>query len=444
MFCSRDYIDKNEILDFPIETRFFKFPIKPFIAQMKAGDGGPITPNCPQIAIINAINDPRHRFVVGCVSRRVGKSFISFALAFLKALEPNCKVLVVAPNYSLAEIGWTEIKKYIKQFGLKTIKENAKDREILLSNNTLIKLASAANADSAVGRSYDLIVFDEAALSDKGGDAFQIQLRPTLDKPNSKAIFISTPRGSNYFKQYFEQGKSADIHFANWVAIHGTWRDNPRASLEDIEQARLSNSDAYFRQEYEADFSVFEGRIFEGFRIDEHFLDLSEMDFDSDEFEAIQGIDHGYRDPTASVVIKYCETEDRFYIVDEYETEITASAEDKTTKAHARHIQKQIDDWDIDFSFCDSAAAQFRGDLAVEYDISTMPSKKSVNDGLNYIATLVEQGKVLVSTNCPKVREMFINYRWDTREGLAKERPLHNQYSHLADAVRYAIYSYTR
>lgn len=439
MYCSRDYINCDEIVDFPLDKRFFAFDVNNFIAQMTADNGSPIIPNRPQIAIINAINDPRHRFVVACVSRRVGKSFISFALAFLKSLEPNNKILVVAPNYSLAEIGWSEIKKYIKQFGLTTIKENAKDREILLSNNTLIKLASAERADSAVGRSYDLIIFDEAALSDKGGDAFQIALRPTLDKPNSKAIFISTPRGSNYFKTFFEQGKSTDPALSNWVSIHGTWRDNPRASPEDIEQARITNSDAYFRQEYEADFSVFEGRIYEGFSFDRHVKDLSEFDFDEpNRYETIMGIDHGYRDPTASIVIKYDLEEDVFYLVNEYELQ------SKTTRVHAEKFQQQIDDYDIDMVFCDSAAAQFRADLAYEYDIASMPAKKSQNDGINYIAALIEQDKIIVSNDCPLTREMFINYRWDPKEGLLKERPLHNQYSHMADAVRYAIYSYCR
>ena len=56
-----------------------------------------------------------------------------------------------------------------------------------------------------MGRSYDLIIFDEAALAD-GRDAFNVALRPTLDKDNSKAIFISTPRGSNnWFYELFER-----------------------------------------------------------------------------------------------------------------------------------------------------------------------------------------------------------------------------------------------
>ncbi|ASV43479.1 terminase large subunit [Vibrio phage JSF12] len=440
MYCSREYINCEYIEDFDIDTRFFKLPVNPFVDLLEADNGSPIILNKPQIAIINAINDPRHRFVVACVSRRVGKSFVSFALAFLKALEPNSKVLIVAPNYSLAEIGWTEIKKYIKYFNLDTEKENAKDREIVLSNGTLIKLASAERADSAVGRSYDLIVFDEAALSDKGGEAFMVALRPTLDKPNSKAIFISTPRGSNYFKTFFEQGKSTDPKLANWVAIHGTWRDNPRASLEDIEQARVTNSDEFFRQEYEADFSVFQGRIYTAFSFDRHFLDLSEMDFsDTTRFETIMGIDHGFRDPTASVVIKYDLEDDIFYVVSEYELN------SKTTRVHAERFQRDIDKWDIDMIFCDSAAAQFRADLAGEYDIASMSAKKDINQGINYVASLLEQDKIIVSHACPKLREMFINYRWDPKtDNTGKERPDHNGYSHLADALRYAIYTYCR
>ena len=300
-------------------------------------------------------------------------------------------------------------------------------------------MGSINQVDSCVGRSYDLIIFDEAALSDKGGDAFQIALRPTLDKPNSKAIFISTPRGSNYFKTFFEQGKSTDPNLSNWVAIHGTWRDNPRASPEDIEQARITNSDAYFRQEYEADFSIFEGRIYEGFTIDEHMADLSEMDFDDvSRYEGIIGIDHGFRDPTASVVVKYDNEDDKFYIVSEYQ------AQAKATSIHAKAIQQQIDDYDVDIVFVDAAAAQFRSDMAYEYEISSNPSKKAVNEGIGYVASLIESGKLIVSNDCPIVREMFVNYRWDVRENMLKEKPLHNQYSHMADAVRYALYSFSR
>ena len=435
MELSREYISRTEITNYPVAERFFKLPVD----KMMETEG--IIPNEPQIAIINSLNDPNIRFVVGCVSRRVGKSFIAYTLGFLKALEPNVKVLIVCPNYSLANIGWTQIKGLIKKYGLETDKENAKDREIEMSNGTLIKLASAGNADSAVGRSYDFIIFDEAAISAKGGDAFSVQLRPTLDKPNSKALFISTPRGANWFQEFYRRGFSNDPLLSKWCSLHGTYRDNPRASEEDILEARANNSPAFFKQEYEADFATFEGQIYDSFDYDTHvFSDEALYDriMSEGDCEGILGIDPGFRDPTAMVAVKYAEEEDCYYIMDEYEEAGTQ------TSIHAKAVRKFEDLYDPYYIFIDSAAAQFIADLAYDYDISSAKANKAQSEGLGHIASLVHAGKIKVWHTCTKTIGMFMNYRWDTKEGLTSERPLHDSYSHLADAVRYAIYTHKR
>ena len=94
----------------------------------------------------------------------------------------------------------------IKHFDLEVVRDNAKDKVIEISNGSTIRMGSVNQVDSCVGRSYDLIIFDEAALAD-GKDAFNVALRPTLDKDNSKAIFISTPRGrNNWFAEFFDRG----------------------------------------------------------------------------------------------------------------------------------------------------------------------------------------------------------------------------------------------
>lgn len=436
MKISRDYINTKDVLDFPISDRFFKMPVTNYL-QMED-----ITPNAPQIGIINALNDPRHRFITACVSRRVGKSFIAYNLGFLKLLEPGTLVLVVAPNYSLTNIGWAHIKGLIKKYGLETVRENAKDKEIELSNGSLFKLASAAQADSAVGRSYDFIIFDEAAISDKGGNAFDIQLRPTLDKPNSKVLFISTPRGGNWFKRFYEQGFRDDL--PKWVSIHATYRDNPRVVLADIEEARRTVSKNYFRQEYEADFSVFEGQIYDTFSIADHVRELHGMKHrfnDDDQYEGLMGVDVGYRDPTAALVIKYSYEEDIYYVLEEYQQA------EKTTAQHAMYLQQCIDKYKIDRIFVDAAAAQFIKDLAYEHDIPSSRAKKSVNDGIATLQSLFQQGKIIVGSNCTNLIHALSNYKWDNKDGeeiLSREKPVHDATSHLADALRYGIYSVTR
>ena len=107
-----------------------------------------------------------------------------------------------------------------------------------LSNHSTIRMGSVNQVDSVVGSSYDLIIFDEAALVD-GSDAFNVALRPTLDKDNSKALFISTPRGrNNWFAEFFQRGYSDQ--FPEWASVKATYHENPRISEEDIlKQERL-------------------------------------------------------------------------------------------------------------------------------------------------------------------------------------------------------------
>ena len=113
--------------------------------------------------------------------------------------------------------------------------------------------------DYEVLNKYDLIIFDEAALAD-GKDAFNVALRPTLDKINSKAVFISTPRGrNNWFADFYHRGFSEE--FQDWASIRATYHENPRFSDDDIKEAKKAMSSAEFAQEYMADFNTYEGQV---------------------------------------------------------------------------------------------------------------------------------------------------------------------------------------
>lgn len=387
-----------------------------------------IDPTNPQIAIVNAINNPKYRFITAAVSRRLGKTYIANIIGQLVVLYPDSHVLIMSPNYRLSQISFDLQRNLIKHFGIEVLKDNAKDSVIELVNGSTIRMGSVNQVDSVVGRSYDLIIFDEAALTEAGETAFNIALRPTLDKPTSKAIFISTPRGkNNWFARFYERGFSDE--FPEWASIHATYMDNPRVDMRDIDEAKRTMSDAEFRQEYMADFSTFEGRIYT-FDFEKNVRDLSELDFRN--MDVIAGLDVGYRDPTALAVFAYDGY--KYYAIAEY-----LSAEDATSK-HAKAIQYYINKYDIDFIFVDTAAAQFRADLAADYGISTMNAKKSVLDGISHVAALVDHNELIVDQKCTHILKSLEAYQWDS--GNLKERPLHNWASHMADAIRYGLYSH--
>lgn len=433
---SRPDVDSEEITEFPLATRFIKLPIAKYLQLLPAKD--PITGevsnvdeqrNRPQTALINAVNNPKYRFIVAALSRRLGKTYISNIIAQLVLLVPGCNVLIMSPNFSLSSISFELQRKLIQNFDLEVERDNLKDKVITLANSSEVRMGSLSTVDSSVGRSYNLIIFDEAALGADGEEAFNVSLRPTLDRPNSKAIFISTPRGKmNWFSRFFLRGY--DPKYPEWISIKADWTENTRMSPSDVEEARRSMSKAEFEQEYMANFSVFEGQIFS---VTEDAIAEYEA---SDGDEALAGLDPGYKDPTAFIVIIYKPTEDCFYIVDEY-----LESEEKTP-AHAARFKELIEKWKIDPIFIDAAAAQFAGDLAYVYDIPTIKAKKDVLPGIAYVQALLETGRLKISPHCSHTLSAFDQYQWDQRETLTREKPEH-KHSHIPDAVRYALYTFT-
>ena len=422
---SRSDIVSDYLMEFDKEERFIKLPIRSYLELLG------IDPNTSQTALINAVSNPKYRFICASVARRQGKTYISNIIGQLVCLIPNSHVLLMSPNYSLSQISFDLQRQLIKHFDLEMLRDNAKDKVIELSNNSTIRMGSINQVDSVVGRSYDLIIFDEAALTD-GRDAFNVALRPTLDKDNSKAIFISTPRGrNNYFAEFYHRGFSDE--FPEWCSIKATWHENPRVSEQDIIEAKKGMSEAEFAQEYMADFNVFEGQVW-SFNHEQCVADLSE--FDTSKMDVFAGLDVGYKDPTAFCVIAYDWEEEKFHLVDEYLNS------ERTTEQHAAEIRKMIDKWDIDYIYIDSAAAQTRFDFAQNYDISTINAKKSVLDGIGHVAGVIDNDKLIVNQTCRESLMALDQYQWDPNPNLLKEKPKHNQASHMADAIRYALYTF--
>lgn len=423
---SRSDISTTEVTEYPAQQRFIKLPIANYLKLLGAWD----ELNSAQLALINAVNSPQYRFVCAALARRLGKTYIANVIGQLVTLVPNSAVLLVSPNYSLSSISFELQRRFIAHFDLEIARNNLKDKIIELDNGSTIRMGSISTVDSCVGRSYDLIIFDEAALTSAGEAAFNIQLRPTLDKPNSKAIFISTPRGrNNWFSQFFQRGFSQE--FPEWCSIQADYLENPRMSDVDVAEAKRSMTHQQFQQEYCASFTEFEGQVYK-FSVATQVLDCDPEVLQR--LECFAGCDPGYRDATAFVVLGYDPQTEHYWILDEYE------AAAKTTAEHCAKFHELIQRYNCDPIFIDGAAAQFAADLAYVHDIATVGAKKAVLPGITFLQNIIEQNRLFVVPHCQRVLQVLDQYRWDITT--QKERPVHDQYSHMADALRYALYSY--
>jgi hypothetical protein len=75
-------------------------------------------------------------------------------------------------------------------------------------------------------------------------------IRPTLTDYKGDALFLSTPRGRNFFFSLYLKGQQGDPGWASWKF---TTHDNPHIDPDEIEAAKSLLPEVAFRQEYLAD-----------------------------------------------------------------------------------------------------------------------------------------------------------------------------------------------
>ena len=207
-----------------------------------------------------AVSENESRFKVVIAGRRWGKTWLATRSLARAVREPNRRAWYIAPSYRMArQIVWDALKWRLQD--LKWVQKiNESELTITLRNNSTISLRGADNPDSLRGVGLDFVVMDEFAMIDE--KAWTEVLRPTLSDRNGSAMFISTPMGtSNWAYDLYNRAQS-DPAWSSW-----TFRtiDGGNVSAEEIEQARRDLSDRQFRQEYEATFETYSGRIYYNF-----------------------------------------------------------------------------------------------------------------------------------------------------------------------------------
>jgi predicted phage terminase large subunit-like protein len=199
-------------------------------------------------------NDPSRFKVVVC-GRQSGKTVLGACLAVAEASRGG-HVWWVAPSFPIGELGWFIVDKLCRQIP-GTRFEGRPVWRVTLPTGGTIQLRSADNPDSLRGATLDFVVFDEAAIAKP--DAWPT-LRPTLSVRKGRAMFISTPKGTNWFYDLFEDA----LPRANWSRWQWPSTANPHLDPADVAAAREEMSSLIFSQEYEAEFISHTMGLFHG------------------------------------------------------------------------------------------------------------------------------------------------------------------------------------
>ena len=205
-------------------------------------------PHPAQIAIHQA-RDKRFRTV--CTGRRFGKTLcLAAELLDRGGSEKAGEYGWIAPTYNVADRGIEAIRMIAE--GNIEVSGRAPTRVEFRTKigMTRIWFLSADNPDNIRGFGFQGGVMDEAAAIPVS--VWHYGLRPTRAQTLGWAVFVSTPKGRNWFYDLYTRGM--DPSETEYASFTFPSKASPFFPAKEWEEAKRTLPADVFRQEYEAEF----------------------------------------------------------------------------------------------------------------------------------------------------------------------------------------------
>lgn len=377
------------------------------------------------------------RFKVVAAGRRFGKTVLACVILFCHALQNKDRIYwLVAPTYGQAkELAWDILLKMIPP-NLMAKKPNESELKITLRTGSTIHLKGADNPETLVGRGLSGLVIDEVTKIRNHKRVWEEILRPTLADYKGFCLFISTPMGKNYFWELWTKGQRKEEDYESWQFKSA---DNPFIDRAEIESARRTSSDRYFKQEWEASFEDFTGLVWPEFEYKKHVVEPFEI---PKWWETIGAIDPAMAGTTASL-FGAVDEDGCLYITGEY------YEQNRRVSEVSDSIRGKCSRWVID------PASQIRsvnreGRLFSIFDefsdngICPRPAENDVDAGINRVAEYLKQGKIKIFKTCKNLLAEIERYHWteerETVGGIQRPKP-YKAFDHAVDCFRYLVMS---
>jgi hypothetical protein len=311
------------------------------------------------------IHTATERFLIPCCGRRWGKSRSAGHWMTEQMFVPDSWHWIVGPTYTLGEkefrVVWDDLFMKMKLRHPK-IRKGYNTRQgnmyIELPWNSHLEVKSADKPDDGlVGEGLHSAVMSEAAKHKM--DTWTRYIEPALSDNRGAAIFPSTPEGFNWYHGLFELGQDPQHgayrswHLPSWtnpIAFPGGF-DDP-----EIQRIRQVSSPQWFSQEYGANFTTFEGQIYDEF---DHNVHVKEFDY-VPTWRNYWAIDFGFADPFVCLDIMV-DPSDNVYVWREYYIRYMSTYE----HGHALRTRQNPDGFHVNAMFADPAGADEIATLAM-------------------------------------------------------------------------------
>ena len=377
------------------------------------------------------------RFSVLVCHRRFGKTVLCVNELIdhaVRATRRSPRYAYIAPLYRQAkQVAWDYLKHYTE--AIPDRKVNETELRVDLPNGARIQLYGADNPDSLRGIYLDGVVLDEYAQMSP--HLWGEVIRPALADRAGWAVFIGTPKGHNEFWRKYRAACADEGWYAALFAASETGI-LPEAELE---AARRDMTPEQYAQEFECSFEAAIRGAYYGKAMAEAQRTGRIRAVPHDPALPVDTAwDLGVGDPTAIWFVQLAGAE--IHVLDYYE------AAGEGLDHYARILQARAAErgWVYGSHYAphDALAREIgtgrtREEQARRLGLAlTVVPRHAVDDGINAVRAILPRCWFDIERAEPGI-ECLRQYRTavDGATGAIGDKPLHDQFSHGADAFRY-------
>lgn len=402
-----------------------------------------------QVPLLKALDSGYKRaVVVWC--RGGGKDLCAMNYLIKRALQQKGVYLHCFPNYNQAkraiwksvhDTGMGESIAYLDHIPPELVKsKNSSEMTIELINGSIYCVlgVDGKNAQRARGMNPTGVIMSEHAFTDE--DAWRT-IEPRVLQNKGFAIFISTPNGQNHFYQLYNHAKSnPDDYFTSLVTAEDVGIIDPK-HIENLRNEGVPED--FIQQEYYCSFTrgaegSYYGKQIQRARDEGRICDLPIIE----DLPVYTAWDIGFHDYT-SIWWFQIRPNGYYNFVDYYSNHNEGLKHyiDKLNEFREKHkITYAAHYVPHDMGNGEFTSGDTRIKTAYEFGYSLkILEKKPLADGIQAVRSILNLSyfdgqKCKVGLQCLD----FYSKKWNDALKRYDDRPMHNQWSHGADALRYS------
>lgn len=384
------------------------------------------------------------RFNVLVMHRRFGKTILAINEIVDQGLRNALRApqyAYIAPTYSQAKkIAWEALKEYTKM--LPGVEYHETELRCTLhraqqGDKITIYLLGSENPDNLRGMYLDGVVLDETA--DIHPELWTKVLRPALSDRTGWSMFVGTPKGQNWFYdlyQYAKQGAEGtppkDWYYAIFKAS-----ETGVIPLAELEAARAIMSPEEYEQEYECSFASALVGAYYGREMEK-----------AEEAKRITSVPYDPALPVTTAWDLGMDDATVIWLVQVYGKEVRLIGYIEESGAGLDFYVKKLKDLgymydehllphDVAVRELGTGKSRLESLKSLGLRNVTVVPKLSIEDGINAARMLLARCW-FDAVGCIRGINALKNYqrKWDSRNKVFQQRPLHDWSSHGADGFR--------